>query len=444
MKILFVLPELYPHPGGGLATYYMHYIRLLKSHCSEIRILIGSLTEQNHKPVEWEEIEINYLNSNLYKKYLPLFSHFSSWPEIQGHLAAAWALYEQADQGNGFDVIETTDWGWNYLPFALSGHKNLITRLHGSIAQIEYYDPRESFDLYAHLTRLLEIDTLSLVPTLVTYSLNNQHFWIEKLQRDIIHIYPILSINEENQNTPEVNIPVENYALVIGRIQAWKGAEILCRALDNQDIGIPIYWIGRDSSYKKNNASYNKYLQDKYPSIWGKKIIPLGPKSREECRQWMQKAKFGIVPSTWDMFNLTIIEWIEAKKPIVCSAGAGGSSLLENLPENLIFTASQPDSLTNVLKCAIELNESQSHLQSLAQLTNFSTYCEVSNLIDINKSLYNSISKDINLVSLKSNWRFNAYFPSSIKTDRYVLLDQWPLRDLLNYIKNRLLKRKYL
>lgn len=248
MKIAFILPKLYPHPGGGLATYYLNYINKIKPYCSEIKIFVGSATEQRLDSITWQGISISYLNLKIYKKYLSKFSHFSSWPEIQGHLASAWGLYEQTHEGEGFDLIETTDWGWNYLPFVLNGRKNLITRLHGSIAQIEYYDPRDSLDVYAHLTRTLELETLSLVPNLITYSYNNQKFWQQELKKEVQHIYPIVDLNSNNQNITIKELPNQPYALVVGRIQAWKGAEVLCQALQHDEIGIPIYWMGKDTS----------------------------------------------------------------------------------------------------------------------------------------------------------------------------------------------------
>ncbi len=445
MKIAFVLPELYPHPGGGLATYYLHYISKIKPYCSEIKIFVGSATEQRLNPINWEGISISYLNPKTYKKYFSQFSHFSSWPEIQGHLAAAWGLYEQANAGEGFDIIETTDWGWNYLPFVLDGHKNLITRLHGSIAQIEYYDPRESLHIYAHLTSTLELETLALVHNLVTYSYNNQKFWQQELEKEVQHIYPIIDLNDNGRNIPPKEVPSQPYALVVGRIQAWKGAEILCQALQYNEIGIPIYWMGRDTSYKEFESSYSSYLAKKYPGIWGEKIIPIGARPTEECQIWMQNATFGIVPSTWDMFNLTIAEWINTNKPLVCSSGAGGYSLLENMPIDLLVESNSPDSLFEALHRAVNLTVNEKTKLITAQKDNFYLLCNKEKLVAENLALYRKVldNDDSRMPMNIYKWRYRAYYPSKDYIKRTTQLDQWPLKELVKYLGQRMLKRLF-
>lgn len=440
MKILFVLPELYPHPGGGLATYYINHLLSIKPYFSKIDVIVGSSTQQGLESVKWEGINIRYLTPNLYQKYLPLFSHFASWPEIQGHLAASWALYEQVDAGRNYDIIETTDWGLNYLPFSLNGHKNLITRLHGSIAQIEHYDPRDNFFQYAHLIRMLETDTLSIVSQLLTHSHNNRDFWEDALGKKVHHIYPIFQLTKYSSVSLFESFPKHQYALVVGRIQAWKGAEVLCEALSNIEVGIPIYWMGRDTSYKQMKTSYSEYLAKKYPEIWGKKIIPVNPRPNEECRIWMENATFGIVPSTWDMFNLTIIEWITAEKPVVCSKGAGGYTVLNDA--SLVANANDAESLKNAILNALKLTEQQKVILVNRQLQYYQDICNIETLVSQNLEIYNFINKqNKNMIEpVKTNWRFQAYFPCS-PLDRTAQLDQWPLKEIFQYSIKRLITK---
>lgn len=47
------------------------------------------------------------------------FSLFGAAPNLRRHLAAAWAMWEQADYGLDADIVEATDWGLSFVPPAL-------------------------------------------------------------------------------------------------------------------------------------------------------------------------------------------------------------------------------------------------------------------------------------------------------------------------------------
>jgi len=70
------------------------------------------------------------------------FDRYRLMPELQRHLAAAWAAWERANGGAGFDVTETTDWGLLFIPWIVEESRPpVLVQLHGSIGQIDFHDP---------------------------------------------------------------------------------------------------------------------------------------------------------------------------------------------------------------------------------------------------------------------------------------------------------------
>ena len=55
-------------------------------------------------------------------------------------------MYEQAGEGQDFDVIECADFGLGFIPWVINRHKPVITRFHGSSGQIHLHEPKEQGD----------------------------------------------------------------------------------------------------------------------------------------------------------------------------------------------------------------------------------------------------------------------------------------------------------
>jgi glycosyltransferase involved in cell wall biosynthesis len=441
MKVLFILPEFYPNPGGGISTYYLNYLHFLAQENVDIKVMVGSSTTTGTEDVIWNGISIEFLKIELLAKYKKQFAHWSMFPELQMHLASAWAMYEQADEKGDYNIIETTDWGLGYIPWVLKSKKKVVVRLHGSIAQIEDHDPRTGYDYFGLQYKHIEASTLPLADRLVTHSFNNKQSWEAILGGDVQCFYPLYKPSLLNEVS--VLLPKGDYALVVGRVQAWKGAEMLCKALEAIDIAIPVFWIGRDTDYKRSGQSYSSYLSQKYPGVWGKKIIPLGSKPNDECLMWMYGAKFGIVPSTWDMFNFTAIEWMHLKKPIICSNGAGASSLLAEIPDAAIYEQDNQAELGKLLVRYASLSKQEVISAGNECYRQVVKHINNDELKDKNIELYRQLLLDDEIKIKKSNdndWLHSIWTPRESKDSQLIIqtsLDQLPVASMLTAIKKR-------
>jgi hypothetical protein len=119
VKLLFVLPEYLPQHGGGIITFYRTWLPLLASRGHDVHVLVGSAFTMSDeaRPRVIDGVHVEVLDRQRFLAHLPAFSHYAATPGLQGYLAAAWALFEQAKGGGDFDLVETTDWGLLFAPW---------------------------------------------------------------------------------------------------------------------------------------------------------------------------------------------------------------------------------------------------------------------------------------------------------------------------------------
>jgi len=142
--------------------------------------------------------------------------------------------------------------------------------------------------------------------------------------------------------------------LVVGRLQNWKGAELLCKALRLVP-EIEIEWVGGDTDWGSTGLKASEYLAANYPDVLGKKLHWIGRLDREQVAEKMRGAGFLVVPSLWDVFNLTVAEGMEAGLPVICSRAAGAEMLIQDRISGFLFDPQRPEDLAACLKRVVEM-----------------------------------------------------------------------------------------
>src|SRR5262249_15333954 len=159
-------------------------------------------------------INFELLEQKRFYSFWNRFSSFEAAPTFRRHLAAAWALWEQAEFGASADIIEATDWGLLFIPPAMERSRPLVVQCHGSIGQIADHDAIETEAIDEALARMIESNVLSTVSTLQTYAYANANFWQTETTRDVSVIRPAWA----PRGSPNGERP-SNRGLVIGRLQ---------------------------------------------------------------------------------------------------------------------------------------------------------------------------------------------------------------------------------
>jgi glycosyltransferase involved in cell wall biosynthesis len=143
---------------------------------------------------------------------------------------------------------------------------------------------------------------------------------------------------------------VEGKGIVVGRLQNWKGPEVLCQAAELLGAKAPkIIWVGRDTPFRLRQRWMSTHLKESYGNVWEKIVLPAGEKSRLITGSMQAAAKFVVVPSTWDTFNLAAVEAMSASKIVICSDGAGVSRLIRHGENGFKFPAGDPKRLAVLL-----------------------------------------------------------------------------------------------
>jgi glycosyltransferase involved in cell wall biosynthesis len=360
MKVLFLIPEY--NVSGGIGTFYRGLLPVLRASGLEISVLEGSafhFAEGTKRVIDG--INFQLLEQKRFYSFWNRFSSFEAAPTFRRHLAAAWALWEQAEFGASADIIEATDWGLLFIPPAIERSRPLVVQCHGSIGQIADHDAIETEAIDEALARLIECSVLSTVSTLQTYAYANANFWQTETTRDVSVIRPAWA----PRGSPNGDGP-SNRGLVIGRLQRWKGPTVLCEALQriaNREFGIE--WVGRETAWGVRGFSTGKYLAQTYPNLWGKRFVHQLPIPYSEVARKQASALCNIIPSTWDTFNFTAVEAMASGRPAIVSKGAGASELIENGVNGYLFDAEDADSLA----CAIDrvLGETPTRLAEVGE-----------------------------------------------------------------------------
>lgn len=437
LNLLFILPEFYPHPGGGIATFYMHLLPQLVQQGMHVTVLVGSGLSANTYTGTWQGCTIYGLSAERLQAYKQRFAAFSAFPTVQAHLAAAWAMYDRAQELGPFDVVECTDWGWGYIPWVLQGHRTVV-QFHASIAEIGYRDPVPGTELEQQMCQSIEMLTLPLATHMVAHSRQTQGFWASLLQKSV-HYHPpaFQHLGTEIHQTSNVSASFD--MLVVGRVQYWKGPITLCQAMELLGDKAPnVLWIGRETTYQ--NRPMGTYLQTHFPTEWNKRIRHLPAMPSEEVIHYQSQTSVIVVPSVWDVFNFTCVEAMAQGKVVICSTGAGAADLIQDGVNGFLFERDHAQALADVIHKVRGLHpEAMQRIGEAARQT-------IAHMLAPEKAVAHRLQLYENLHTTSKNAQANVWLqtmlsPSQAPDSRPALLDNMPLKYLVNYVLKRLLQK---
>ena len=159
MKILFILPEYHREQAGGIRTFYCNLLPALANAGCSVKVLLACRgTFDSPSYTDEAGVEVEYLRRDLFEKHSRnvAASYLAGPPTLGHYLPVGLAAYEQARGGEGFDLIELTDWPLYFLPWVCLGAKAPFTiSLHSSIGQMRDFEPMPGWEMETHFIRLL-------------------------------------------------------------------------------------------------------------------------------------------------------------------------------------------------------------------------------------------------------------------------------------------------
>lgn len=431
MRLLFVIPEYLPQEGGGIITFYRHLLPELARQGHHVRVLVGSGVSLGTQRFEERGVPVEYLTEEEFRASLTRFRAFDAVPFVQKGLAAAWALWEKARGGEGFDLVETSDWGLHFVPWVLEEGPPVVVQLHGSMGQIAEREPEDGAEIAAVILRFVESIGLARATELQAYSRSNAAFWESVTGRSVTVIPPAWPVPAEPRREEGV---APGSAVVVARVQSWKGPDELCLAQRRlADRAPKVTWIGRETRDGRTGESYGSVLARTYGDVWGSRIVPIGPKSRRETDALRDRASFAIVPSRWDTFNFTCVEAMGSGIPVVCSTGAGAAEHVEDGVSGFVVPPEDADSLAVAIEKAMSLTESARRAMGSAGRERVRAALGVENVASRRGDRYREMTAvAASRGQTRSAWPLQTLRPGS-DASPYAFLSQVPARELLRH-----------
>jgi glycosyltransferase involved in cell wall biosynthesis len=377
MRILYILPEFPPEFGGGIATVYGQLLSKLQSSGHEITVLLARQDRLDQVSYFWEGVSVVPLQSDYLQQAKEVLSVWRNHTFLYNFLPVAWAAWNQVSAMGAFDIIEVTDWALLFLPWLVNERRQpVVVSLHGSCGQVDWHGNPSCRRGEGQLVRLLEAASLPLADCLVANSRTNCEFWRQQCGVVAQTIPPIFesspsSIQLSQSKQLQITPGLSRRGLVVGRLQNWKGPEVLCQALRSLP-GVQIDWIGQDTSWEESSISTSSHLREKFPDIIDRQLHLLGPRPPHEVRQRILEASFLCIPSLWDVFNVTSLEAITLGTPVICSNQAGASMLFEDQISGYLFDPSSPASLAERLQVMNDFSAPTKDLMARRACSNLS------------------------------------------------------------------------
>jgi len=436
VRLLILTPE-FSTTGGGITTFYRTAMPLYRARGIDVTVMEGSAVHavENNQPIEVEGVRVEFLERARLDAWHTKFSKFAALPVLRRHLAAAWAMWEQAGFGERFDVVEACDWGLLFVPVAITATRPHVVQCHGSIGQISLHDPVAEDEACSITTRLIERACMQSAQRVQTYSSANATFWRTETNREVIAIPPAWhQTNNAGAITPS------GRGLVVGRVQRWKGPQVLCEALKLlRDRAPTVDWIGRDTIWGAMQSSSASHLSAAYPEVWGRTIHHHSQMSPNEVSARQHAALFNLIPSSWDVFNFTCVEAMASGRPTIVSTGAGASELIEDGENGYVFPANDAQALAALLDRVS--TESQGRLIEIgkaAQQT-VSTALDPANIAERRFAAYTNVIDDFahHQPAAADGWLAEICHPSQSSSNEMAFLEHFPLRNLARHVVDR-------
>jgi len=439
MKLLFVLPE-YGDVGGGIATFYRHLLPEFVAGGHRVDVCVASERFSAEPSTQPSGVRVFGLSRGAIASASKRLNGFAAVPDLQKELATAWAAWEGTAHGDGYDVVETSDFGMLFAPWAANGDRPPVAvQLHSSNGQISFHEPLAGHELAGQLARLVEGMLLPRVEELQTYGGPNAQEWEALFKRPVHHIYPVWSLHVEPDDTGG-DCGTGN-AIVVGRVQNWKGPRVLCEALRALGGEAPVVdWVGRDTSDRKVGRSMAAALTDEFPEVWGQKVRWCGLKPASETAQLQRAASAVIVPSTWDVFNLTAIEGMAARRVVICSTGAGAAGLIEDGVNGFRFTGGDSSALADALSRFGQLTATQRCDVGEAARDTVRTVLSPERIVPQRVERYRKLAAGEVSRPAPHPW-CETFFGSHSEPNALTFLDRLPFRSLFQYGVRRCLGR---
>ena len=198
MRLLFVLPEYRRESVGGIRTFYVNLLPALSRVGCQVKVLLARREFVGREAfIDESGVEVEYVAADLLAKHDGVYqeSQFAGNWLMGQFVPVANAAFEQANGGEGFDLVEVTDWPLLFLPWIAQPKPKVpfTISLHSSVGQmIEYEAKRDSGRMDFALVRMFEALGFAAAQSLHANSNLNARYWEKITNRKVDVLLPLM------------------------------------------------------------------------------------------------------------------------------------------------------------------------------------------------------------------------------------------------------------
>jgi len=349
MKLLFITPEYLPDSGGGIITFYRFLLPEMVRQGHAVTVVVADGRHIGEAERMIDGVRVRYLEAAAHGRWLQRFARYTVvFPWLQENLALAWAAWESAGQGAGWDHVEVTEWPLLFIPWVLHRERVPSTvQLHGSHGQITLGDGTGTADFHDPWVRLIECALLREAPAVQTNSALNARFWEERLGRPVSVENPGFQVGSAPPaGSGKLRRPL--LGRVFGRLNLGKGAFALAEALSAGTMsGVTVEWFGNDTAYGTSTVA--AALRARFPHVLEHTLRHHRQIPHDEVLARLTDGAFVLIPTLCDVFNLTAAEAMAMRAVVVCSRHAGACELIEDGVNGFLYDPLRSGDLARVL-----------------------------------------------------------------------------------------------
>lgn len=217
MKLLFILPEYLRESVGGIRTFYVNLLPELVRFGCHVKVLLARREFADGVAfVDESGVEVEYIRGDLLEKHDRVCreSQFAGNWLVCEFLPVANAVFEQARAGEGYDLVEVTDWPLIFVPWCAQKSANtpFTVSLHSSMGQMFKYEKQSFNPLDKALIRMVEALCFASSASIHANSNLNARYWEKITNRKVDVLLPLMgnfNLTTKNTNAHE-NLTTDN------------------------------------------------------------------------------------------------------------------------------------------------------------------------------------------------------------------------------------------
>lgn len=341
MKICY-LSKAFSELKGGIETYTSNMANYISSKGHSVSVVTSSFgTEKMALSDEITTLFVKggddiFRGSWILEKFIPIFNLNYSFKVAQ--------ILSRLYCTNSIDIVESPEWFAEGLIYSINKKTPLVVRLHGCRAVPNVYIYQNTPLTFYNKVFFAEMRYLLNRANVITSVSNHYADIISRywgISRNKIRtIYNGIDLNIFNaEPSPQIE-QLKPYVLYVGRIDSFKGVDVLCNAIPfvlKEYPELIFKFIGHDTIHPQHKISYKEYLLQTILKDIRMNVQFLDPIDNRELPNFYRNALISVFPSMCESFGIVLIEAMACGSPVIASQSGAFPEIVNNNQDGILF-----------------------------------------------------------------------------------------------------------